>query len=78
MERSLKTLKISLLLIHMALLARMSMGANYPGPIELLFHKVSSLTLHVVGYFLLAVLLGWVLISRGKRATLAALPGAFL
>ena len=73
-----KLVKVSLLLLHMALLAWMSVGTSYPGPIESLFRKVGSLVLHVIGYFLLAMLFAWVFMARGKRAVLMALPGAFL
>lgn len=70
-------LKLLLLLLHMALLAWMSLGTGYPGPIESLFHRVGSFALHVLGYFILAVLLRWVLVMKGKRALLLAFSGAF-
>jgi len=74
----LKAIKLSLLLIHMGLLAWMSLETEYPGPIESLFHRVGSLVLHVLGYFILAVLLGWVFVARGRRAVFLSFPGAFL
>ncbi|MGY4706887.1 VanZ family protein [Candidatus Bipolaricaulota sp. J31] len=70
--------KLILLVLHMSLLAWMSLGTGYPGPIASLFRKVSSLVLHVIGYFLLAVLLSWAFMAKGKRAVFLAFPTAFL
>ena len=74
----LELVKLTLLALHMALLAWMSVGTVYPGPIESLFHRVGSLALHVLGYFILAILLSWVFVARGRRAVLLSFPGAFL
>jgi len=69
----LEFVRLTLLALHMALLAWMSLETGYPDPIESLFHRVGSLVLHVLGYFILAVLLGWVFVAgdvpgRGVKA----------
>ena len=62
----------------MGLLVWISLGTRYPEPVELLFRKIGSLTLHGLGYFFLMVLFGWVVMVKGKREVLLVLAVAFL
>lgn len=70
--------KITLLGAYMALLAWMSLGTSYPGPVESLFREVGSLVLHGLGYFFLSLLFGWALTAKAQKGgALFALAAAF-
>jgi len=70
--------KCLLLALYMGLLVWMSLGTRYPEPVELLFRKIGSLTLHGLGYFFLMVLFGWAVMVKRKREMFLVLAVAFL
>ena len=70
--------KCLLLSLYMGLLVWISLGTRYPEPVELLFRKIGSLTLHGLGYFFLMVLFGWAVMVKRKREMFLVLAVAFL
>lgn len=70
-DRSLRVLRWVLVFVWMGFLAYMSLGRDYPPPIEGALAVTGTTILHFGGYAVLAALLGWAIGGRG-RAVLAA------
>jgi len=74
-DRSLRVLRWVLVFVWMGFLAYMSLGRDYPPPIEGALAFTGTASLHFGGYAVLAALLGWAWGRRTRR--LLAVAGAF-
>ncbi len=68
-----KVVKASGVLCYMAFLAYMSLGTSYPRPVEGMFSAYGTRFFHIIGYWLLTLLVAWLRPSRCRdRAWFAA------